>query len=83
MGIEAMKKINFHRGGMAFTRKEFNSPMEAIKALEMSKSRVAELMQQARSNSLNQFKGAVGKVVREDHLVSTMPKIRVSAGKSF
>ena len=32
---------------------------------------------------MNQFKDAVGKVIKEDHLVSTMPRIRVSAAKSL
>ena len=83
MGRDAMKKINFQSGGMAFTRKEYNSPKDALKALEVSKSRVAEVMEQARAHSLNQFKNAVGKVIKEDHLISTMPPIRVSAAKSF
>ena len=83
LGREALKKINFNKGGMAFTRKEYNSPSDAIKALEMSKSRVHEMMSQARNNHLHVFKDAVGKVIKEDHLVSTMPPIRVSAAKSF
>ena len=32
---------------------------------------------------MSHFKTAVGKVVREDHLVSTMPRIRISAAKSY
>ena len=83
LGREALKKINFNKGGMAFTRKEYNSPKDAIKALELSKTRVADMMSQARNNHLNVFKDAVGKVIKEDHLVSTMPRIRVSAAKSF
>lgn len=83
MGYEALKKINFHNKGMAFTRKEYNSPKDAIMALEVSKSRVTEMMNQARAQHMNQFKNAVGKVIKEDHLVSTMPRIRVSAAKSL
>ena len=83
LGREAIKKINFSSGGMAFTRKEYNSPKDALKALEVSKNRVAEMMEEARTNHLSQFKDAVGKVIKEDHLVSTMPRVRVSAAKSI
>ena len=83
MGYEALKKINFHNKGMAFTRKEFNSPKDAMKALEVSKSRVTDMMNQARQQHMNQFKSTIGKVIKEDHLVSAMPPIRVSAAKSI
>ena len=63
-------------------RKEFSSKADALKALEISKTRVSELMQQARSKHLNQFKKSVGKTIKEDHTVAAMPCIRISAAKN-
>ena len=51
-------------------------------ALEQSKSRVTEIMQKARDMHLNKFKNSVGRTIKEDHLVSVMPRIRISAAKS-
>ena len=63
-------------------RKEFQSKADALKALEISKTRVSELMDQARTVHMNSFKKSVGKIIKEDHIVATMPKIRISAAKS-
>ena len=63
-------------------RKEFQSKAEALRALELSKNRVSELMSQARTAHLNEFSKSVGKTIREDHNVATMPKIRISAAKN-
>ena len=41
------------------------------------------MMHQARQQHVNHFKTAVGKVIREDHMVSTMPRIRISAARSL
>jgi len=43
-GRSAMRKIDFTRGGISVGRKEFLSKNEALKALEMSKTRVSEIM---------------------------------------
>lgn len=43
-GKFALRKIDFSNGGMQFGRKEFSSKADALKALEMSKTRVSELM---------------------------------------
>ena len=69
--------INFKSAGTNFTRKEYNSPRDALKALEQSKSRVTEMMTQARHHSMNSFKQAVGKVIKEDYIVSSQPRVRV------
>lgn len=68
---------------MSCGRKEFSSKTDAIRALEQSKSRVSELIHKARSQHVQHFKNAVGKVIKEDHLVSSMPRIRISAAKSL
>ena len=62
-------------------RKEFQNKAEALRALEFSKSRVSEMMSQARTSHLNEFKKSVGKTIKEDHNVAIMPKIRISAAK--
>ena len=67
---------------MSCGRKEFTSKDEALKALEQSKTRVSEIMQQARSMHLNQFKRSVGKTVKEDAILASMPRIRISAAKN-
>ena len=81
-GKFALRKIDFSRGGMSCGRKEFTSKDEALKALEQSKTRVSEIMQQARSMHLNQFKRSVGKTVKEDAILASMPRIRISAAKN-
>ena len=81
-GQYALRKIDFTRGGMNCGRKEFSSKADALKALEVSKTRVSELMNQARSIHLNQFKKSVGRQIKEDHQVAAMPRIRISAAKS-
>ena len=63
-------------------RKEFQSKKDAMKALELSKSKVSEIMQREREHCFNTFKKSVGKTIKEDHLVSTMPRIRISAARS-
>jgi len=63
-------------------RKEFSSKNDALKALEISKSRVTEIMQKARDMHFNSFKKSVGKTIKEDQMVSAMPRIRISAAKS-
>ena len=52
-GQYALRKIDFTSGGMNCGRKEFSSKADALKALEVSKTRVSELMQQARNMHLN------------------------------
>ena len=82
-GRLALRKIDFTRGGVGtLGRKEFSSKDEALRALENSKTRVSEIMSQARSMHLNQFKRSVGKTVKEDALLASMPKIRISAAKN-
>ena len=66
---------------MSCGRKEFGSKNEAIRALEQSKTRVTEMMAHARNASLNQFRKSVGKTVKEDHIIASMPRIRISAAK--
>ena len=39
-----MSKIDFRSGGLSVGRKEYGSKNEALKALEMSKTRVSEIM---------------------------------------
>lgn len=82
MGRYALRKIDFTRSGISCGRKEFVSKDEAIKALELSKTRVSEIMQQARSIHVNQFKLSVGRTVRDDALIASMPRIRISAAKN-
>ncbi len=65
---------------MSCGRKEFGSKVEAMRALQASKSKVTEMMHQARNMHLNQFKKSVGKTVKEDHIIAAMPRIRVSYG---
>ena len=67
---------------MSCGRKEFGSKNDALKALEVSKSKVTEIMHKARNMSLNQFKKSVGRQVKEDHIVASMPRIRISAAKN-
>jgi len=67
---------------MSCGRKEFSSKVDAMKALEISKTRVTEIMMQARNMHLNSFKKSVGKTIKEDHIVAAMPRIRISAAKS-
>lgn len=81
-GQYALRKIDFTSGGMNCGRKEFSSKADALKALEISKTRVSDLMQQARSIHLNQFKKSVGKTIKEDHIIAAMPRIRISAAKN-
>ena len=81
-GQYALRKIDFTSGGMNCGRKEFSSKADALKALEVSKTRVSELMQQARNMHLNQFKKSVGKTIKEDHNIAAMPRIRISAAKN-
>ena len=82
LGHDAMRKIDFRSKNISMGRKEFTSKGEALQALEQSKSRVTEIMQKARDMHLNKFKSSVGKTIKEDHLVSVMPRIRISAAKS-
>ena len=77
-----MTKIDFRSGGISLGNKEFGSKNEALKALEQSKTRVSEIMQQARSMHLNSFKKSFGKTIKEDTIVAAMPRIRISAAKS-
>lgn len=63
-------------------RKEFQSKTDALKALELSKSKITEIMQKEKEQCFNSFKKSVGRTIKEDHLVSTMPRIRISAAKS-
>lgn len=63
-------------------RKEFTSKTDALRALELSKTKVSEMLQKDRQQCFNSFKKSVGKTVKEDHLVSTMPRIRISAARS-
>ena len=78
-----MSKIDFrHSGGVSVGGKEFVSKSDALKALEQSKTRVSEIMQQARSMHLNSFKKSFGKIIKEDTIVAAMPRIRISAAKS-
>ena len=81
-GKFAMRKIDFTRSGISCGRKEFLSKDEAMKALEQSKTRVTEIMQQARTMQLNKFKGSVGKTIKEDAMLACMPRIRISAAKN-
>ena len=76
-----MRKIDFTSGGMSCGRKEFSSKTDAMKALEQSKTRVSEIIDQARSQHLNSFKRSVGRTIKEDHIVAAMPRIRISAAK--
>ena len=78
-----MRKIDFSSHSMNCGRKEFVSKREALKALEKSKTRVTEMIQQARSMQLNSFKQSVGKIIKEDHIVASMPRIRISQAKSL
>ena len=68
---------------MCCPRKEFATPRDAIRALHESKIKVTEMMHQARQQHVSQFKTAVGKVIKDDHMVSTMPRIRISAARSL
>ena len=81
-GQFAMTKIDFRSGGISVGHKEFGSKNDALKALEQSKTRVSEIMQQARSMHLNSFKKSFGKIIKEDTIVAAMPRIRISAAKS-
>ena len=81
-GKYAMTKIDFRSGGISVGHKEFGSKNDALKALEQSKARVGEIMQQARSMHLNSFKRSFGKIIKEDTIVAAMPRIRISAAKS-
>ena len=56
LGKYALRKIDFSRGGMSCGRKEFSSKDEALRALELSKTRVAEIMQQQRYAHLENFR---------------------------
>lgn len=62
--------------------KEFSCKNEATRALEQSKTRVSEIMQQARSMHLSSFKKSFGKIIKEDTILAAMPRIRISAAKS-
>lgn len=62
--------------------KEFGSKNDALKALELSKTRVTEIMKQARSMHLTSFKKSFGKIIKEDTIVAAMPRIRISAARS-
>ena len=77
-----MTKINFRQGGVSVGGKEYITKNDALKALEQSKTRVSEIMQQARSMHLNSFKKSFGKIIKEDAIVAAMPRIRISAAKS-
>ena len=41
------------------------------------------MMHQARQQHISHFKTSVGKVIKDDHMVSTMPRIRISAARSL
>lgn len=81
-GKYALRKIDFSRGGVCCGRKEFSSKDEAMRALENSKTRVTEMMMLARNMHMNSFKRSVGKTIKEDAIVASMPRIRISAAKN-
>lgn len=77
-----MRKIDFRSSGVTVGQQGFISKTDALKALEQSKTRVSEIMQQARSMHMNSFKKSFGKIIKEDTIVAAMPRIRISAAKS-
>ena len=58
-GETALKRIDFTNAGFYCPSKEYKSPNDASLKLEQSKTRIQELLKQARSNQVNQFRSAM------------------------
>jgi hypothetical protein len=61
---------------------DFISARDAAMALDLSKRKINELLETGKDKHMSQFSSALQQVVRQDMMVSNMPKIRIKAVKS-
>jgi hypothetical protein len=81
-GLQALQKIDFSNRGSFFPHMEFISARDAAMALDLSKRKINELLETGKDKHMSQFSSALQQVVRQDMMVSNMPKIRIKAVKS-
>jgi hypothetical protein len=55
---------------------------EAHHSLLQGKARMSQFMTTAKTKQIENFRNAVGNVIKEDTLITSMPNIRVNAIKS-
>jgi hypothetical protein len=81
-GMKKLQEVNFRWAGIHCNKMDYSSPNAAAQALEQSKSRISDLLQEARNTQVHSFKQAMGQLIHEDTMVSNMPRIRITASKN-
>jgi hypothetical protein len=81
-GVNALQKMDFSSKGTFCPKYEYISASEATKALDSSKRKINEIMEAGKNKHVVEFTHALQKVVKQDMMVSNMPKIRIKVIKN-
>lgn len=77
-----MRQVDFRQLGIFFPDKDYSSVQEAHHTLLQGKARMSHFLTAAKSKQIENFRNAVGNVVKEDTLITSMPNIRINTNKS-